>query len=408
MWKTRAGSTGRLIQLCLGYFAFYVVYSVALKYYTAKPPVPPRMADADFAVWSTLGGTLLCLGVVLAARWFHLHSTGQVTLGSFRFSRELLYVIPSGVCTAVVIPTTTLMYTLPITVMVAMIIMRGSIIIVSRAVDGLQIWQGILKKRVYASENLAIVFAVLAVATQLFFATWFKRPGEKDLQFQWTAAASAILGSYVVAYTIRLYIMNYYKNTRPKGIAYDNKGFFGVEQISASSTLAVAAVAIYFWPTDLRQIVDFRRAVEVPSRYWLGSTLAGATFGIVAFFSVFLFMFQGRTATFAGLVNRLTSLIAGTAATLVFAFGFGGRMPATADWWSLGFIFVSVGLLSSAERRRVREATALAIADRYVAQFAGSEAEGRVLVARARLRRKSGDLPAARADLQSALALGAS
>ena len=45
--------------------------------------------------------------------------------------------------------------------------------------------------------------------------------------------------------------------------------------------------------------------------------LSGIPYGAVAFFSVFIFMFQGRTATFAGLVNRLTSLIAGTTATLL-------------------------------------------------------------------------------------------
>ena len=80
--------------------------------------------------------------------------------------------------------------------------------------------------------------------------------------------------------------------------------------------------------------------------------LAGTAYGLVAFFSVFIFMYKGRTATFAGLVNRLTSLVAGTAATLIFAVVFGGKLPKPADLVSLGFILVAVAFLARAERRR--------------------------------------------------------
>ena len=88
--------------------------------------------------------------------------------------------------------------------------------------------------------------------------------------------------------------------------------------------------------------------------------LSGLPFGILACFSVFIFMFKGRTATFAGLVNRLTSLVAGTTATLVFHWGFGGRFPEVDDWLALFFIFVAIGFLSQAERKRSAELRATA------------------------------------------------
>ena len=66
-------------------------------------------------------------------------------------------------------------------------------------------------------------------------------------------------------------------------------------------------------------------------------------------------MFKGRTATFAGLVNRLTSLVAGTAATLVSFFAFQGKFPKVQDWVSLVFILIAVGFLSRAEQKRIRE-----------------------------------------------------
>jgi hypothetical protein len=87
----------------------------------------------------------------------------------------------------------------------------------------------------------------------------------------------------------------------------------------------------------------------------VSAMLSGIPYGLIAFFSVFLFMFQGRTATFAGLVNRLTSLLAGTASTLLLAWWFGLKPPSVPDWVSFGFILVAVAFLSRAEKRRTAE-----------------------------------------------------
>jgi hypothetical protein len=168
-----------------------------------------------------------------------------------------------------------------------------------------------------------------------------------------------ILIAYIIAYSIRIYIMNYYKNTRPASARLDNRPFFGIEQISACVTLVIAAIIVYNAPEWLGwsgAVLDqFRGAIARPLPQWEAATLSGTVFGGVAFFSVFLFMFQGRTATFAGLVNRLTSLIAGTASTILFAIWFGGKLPAREDWISLALILVAIAFLSQSERKRVRE-----------------------------------------------------
>jgi len=290
-----------------------------------------------------------------------MQSSTYVQWGKLRFPVELLYIVPSGVCTAVVIPTTTLMYTLPISVMVAMVIMRGSIIVVSRLVDEVQIRQGILKKTVYWQENVAVLFAIAAVSITVLGSRG--GDGKKHFEFLTNTAAMTIFSSYVVAYTIRIYIMNYYKNTRGKGVKQDNKAFFGVEQIAACVTLCLVTLVIFFLPVsiggDIEQVQVVRAAISEPHEKWVGATLAGMAFGIVAFFSVFIFMFKGRTATFAGLVNRLTSLVAGTVATVYFWLVYNSaKKPKTEDWYSLGFILVAVAFLTMSERRRVAELTA--------------------------------------------------
>ena len=343
MFKTTEGSTGRLVQLCVFYFFFYVITGVTVKYFT------PKVGDIEYLVYSTIGGNALCLLVVFAMGWYKLQSNHYVEWGKIRFPKEFLYIIPSGVCTAVVIPTTTLMYSLPISVMVAMVIMRGSVIVLSRIIDAIQIKQGILKKKVYWEEEFGVLFALIAVSVQLFF---------KDGGFDFinNTAAVIILSSYLVAYFIRIYIMNYYKNTRPKDSIYDCKGFFGVEQIAATVTMVGVGLLLYYSPQwDVAQLNAYKTAFTNPNSLWPWEIIGGTAFGMVAFFSVFIFMFKGRTATFAGLVNRLTSLVAGTTATLVVHFMLGGKMPNQEDWISLLFILIAVGFLTAAEKKRTLE-----------------------------------------------------
>ena len=354
MWRTTEGSTGRLIQLCIGYFVFYVITGVSVKYFTGNPAQGyPGMKEIEYLVYSTVGGSLIALSVAIALRWYRLKSNRRIVWGKFSFPSEVLYIIPSGVCTAVVIPTTTLMYLLPISVMVAMVIMRASIIIISRLVDAVQIKQGILTKRVYAEENYAVVFALLAAAVNLFWT------GPGDFDFVNSVEAMSILGSYIIAYAIRIYIMNYYKNTRGKGVKLDNQGFFAIEQIAASATMLLAGYILFKSPEWFNSsnvyLLQFRDSIVAPRPLWGWAVVAGFAYGLVAFFSVFIFMFKGRTATFAGLVNRLTSLVAGTAATLTSYFLFSGRFPKMQDWLSLVFILVAVGFLTRAERKRMQE-----------------------------------------------------
>lgn len=354
MWKTTEGSTGRLIQLCIGYFVFYVITGVAVKYFTGSPADGyPGMKQLEYLVYNTAGGSFIALSVVLILRWYRLKSIKLISWGKLRFPQEYLYIIPSGVCTAIIIPTTTLMYLLPISVMVAMVIMRASVIIISRVVDAVQIRQGILTKKVYVEENIAVVFALLAAGVNIFWV------GAGDFDFVNSAPAMIILGSYLVAYSVRIYIMNYYKNTRPKGSKLDNNGFFAIEQIAASGTMILVAYLLFksvdWFGASSEEILVFHGAFTNPAPEWSWAVVVGFAYGIVAFFSVFIFMFKGRTATFAGLVNRLTSLVAGTTATLVSYFAFQGRFPKDQDWLSLVFILIAVGFLTRAEKKRTEE-----------------------------------------------------
>jgi hypothetical protein len=177
-----------------------------------------------------------------------------------------------------------------------------------------------------------------------------------SFDFLHNPVAMTVLSLYVIAYSVRIYIMNYYKNTRGKGVELDNRGFFGVEQISASVTMLLIGTFFALAPGWLgwqgKQIVLWHDAVRQPDAV---AMVAGLPYALVAFFSVFIFMFKGRTATFAGLVNRLTSLLAGTTATLILWAMFKMKFPTAQDWVSAGFILIAVYFLTKSERMRTAE-----------------------------------------------------
>ena len=358
VFQSTEGSTKHLIQLCLGYFTFYVITGISAKYFTPSgAAVSLNMEQMAYMVYNTLGGMVTALSIVFIKRWYKLKSNRTLTVAGLSLPQEVSYIIPSGFMTAIIIPTTTLMYTFEgMSVMVAMVIMRASVIVISRLVDSVQIAQGILRKKVYKEENLAVVFALLAASVNLLYVQ------RGDFNFLHNSAAVVILSSYIIAYAIRIYIMNYFKNTRAKGVPLDNQGFFGVEQICAFTFAVLLAVFFFnskqWFGWDVPQIKLFHGSLVEPHPLWWWAAISGIAFGIVAFFSVFLFMFKGRTATFAGLVNRLTSLTAGTAATLISALLLGAKFPKFNDWLSLLFILIAVGFLTVAERKRSAELAA--------------------------------------------------
>jgi len=369
---SRAGSTAHLLELCGGYYFSYVLTGIAVKYFTGGIR-EPRLSDMAYLFNNTIGGNCLALAVVIALGWLGLKGSRSIRVLGLQVPAETRYIIPSGICTAIIIPGTTLLYTLPISVMVAMVIMRASVIVISRAVDAVQAYQGLLKKRVLPEENWAVAFALLALGTNLMLVPLVDaleargvpvshalgiKPGalHGGFDFVHSPLAMSVLIAYIAAYAVRLYLMNYFKNTRTPGVTLDNRAFFAIEQVAATATIVLMGVLLYFgahwfgWQAP--QVQTFHDAVHHLDPAAIAS---GIPYGLVAFFSVFLFMFQGRTATFAGVVNRLTSLLAGTTATLLLAAFFKQKPPSAQDWASLVFILIAVGFLTRAEQRRAAD-----------------------------------------------------
>ena len=80
--KAAEGSTARLMQLCTGYFLFYVATGLLVKLFTASSPeASPRMDDIAFLAYNTLGANLTCLIPAVALGWWRMESIRPRRLG---------------------------------------------------------------------------------------------------------------------------------------------------------------------------------------------------------------------------------------------------------------------------------------------------------------------------------------
>lgn len=327
---------GSLWQLSLGYFFSYIATGLLVKFFTGKVDAGfYGLNSIEYLVYSTAFSSLFCVAVVLIRGWHRrAHLSG----------REKFTLFCSGACTAYIIPTSTLIMSLPISIMVAMVLMRGSVIVASRLVDLLLDRQGILKKSIPWQEEVAVFLAIAAILSKLFFSQ------NKEAQFP--VIGIILLSIYFFAYLLRLYIMNRAKLTGLAGNQkLDQKLYFGTEQLFASGFLFLIAIPVYLALSvhpESNGLVgqQFVNSIQSPHSLWFLASLSGLPYALIAFLSVFLFLYPGKTATFTGVLNRLVSLMGGTASSLILFLFFSGKFPPTEDWISLCFIFASIGFLA--------------------------------------------------------------
>ncbi len=342
-----------LFHLSLGYFLSYIATGILIKLFTGRAAEGfLGLNSIEYLVYSTVFSSLFCVVVVLIRGW---HRRARLS------PAEKLSLFLSGACTAYIIPTSTLIMSLPISIMIAMVLMRGMVIVASRFVDLILNFQGLQKKRVPWQEETAVALSIAAIAVKVFFS------GSSDARFP--LLGIVLLTCYFFAYLLRLYIMNRAKILGVGGSAkLDQRLYFGTEQLFASGTLFIVSVPILLWlrahydtaGVTGKQFVD---AVFQPSSHWISAALSGTPYALIAFLSVFLFLYPGKTATFTGVLNRLVSLVGGTASSLALYFFFSGKFPPLVDWASLAFILGAISFLAWgdwADRGRKKEKAILA------------------------------------------------
>lgn len=341
-------STWFLLCLIGGYFLTYTGTGVTPKLFTRGIGVS-IISETTNTVYGNIGGAIACLLVMAAIGWFP--RLKKISL------REYGLLAPSGVCTAVIIPTTTLLLCVIDNPMLALVLMRGSVVVLGRIVDSILKWMGKSTKAVTWEENVALVWAVIAVAigSGLLDNLVLGRSTGNDLFSN--VPAMIILGAYLLAYGIRLLLMGISK-THEEWAIQDGRNYFTGEEVFTVIFMAIILVCLYYSGSENKKVVEVVTALQHP-KIW--PMLGGVFFGLGAIPSVMLFMFKGKNMTFTALANRLTSLAAGVLAVVIlgilewYFWDYIKDWPAVKDWQALGCVGVSMLFLIKVELRRIDE-----------------------------------------------------
>lgn len=338
-------------------FVFYVGTTVLPKCFTSTTLFgPTEVPQFAYMVYNTIGSVAVGLMIVFGFGWWRrFKSEGRTNICGLSIPREFLFFAPAGICTAIIIPGTTLMYSFgksdKIDVLFAMVAMRGAVIAFGWIDENILKLQKISDKKIFWQEHMGVLIALAAVIAM----GAFREHSGNSLFSDSGSTALTVFILYLAAYGLRIYIMNWYKYTR-KGKMGDNKGYFAIEQFFAAGTLLIATPLILVFGSGDARVVEMSSAF---SDFNMLAIMSGIPFGLVAFASVFLFMFKGRNGVFGALANRATSLMAGTVGnTLLWYPLLIQDSPKYDEFIGLGLVLCSVVFIGWAEYRYMRAESA--------------------------------------------------
>ncbi len=323
-----------------GYFAAYAPYSALTKALTSGliSGVPAISGQALLPV-SVIASAIGMYVMLTALGWWR-HATRYVVLGRSIPGPQPMTLL-SGFCTSAIVVTTTLAYTFDgISIVFAMLLMRGGVLVIAPFVD-------ILAKRhvrwfSWVALGLSVASLLAAFA------------GDGGLAI--TVIAAVDIGIYLLSYFLKLRLMS----KAAKSTNIDTNRRFFVEEQMVATPLAVVALAVFalLGNVELRKgFVDVWSSPALPWAVIIGVCSQGTgVFGA-------LVLLSPQENTYCVPVNRASSVLAGVLATVGLAVFLGQRWPAPSEWVGAGLILLAIVALSVpplVEKARARRAAARA------------------------------------------------
>lgn len=341
-----------------GYFAVYVPYSFLTKVLT-KGLWTDEAAGKAAADWTVSSGEILpptimasilvMICFISCMRWWKYATQWTLNLGSKKVSlpRPRIWTLLSGICTGLVVVTTTLAYTIDgVSIVFAMLFMRGGMLIMSPIVDT------IFKRHVRWFSWAALAMSLGALIVSNVWPYFFEGVsfGEKALMNTMLLIDLII---YLGSYFCRLSFMSKLAKSENDD---DTKKFFVEEQmVGTPSVLIILFIAQFFAPATATSgfgqlLIDIHNGFFT---FWQHPAQVIAAAACIGFFSQFNGVFGGLILldksenAFAVPVNRCSSILAGVCATLALAFAFDGyKLPSTGEFVGAGFIVGAILFLT--------------------------------------------------------------
>jgi drug/metabolite transporter (DMT)-like permease len=322
--------------LCFGYFAAYVPYSMMTKMITKG--LFPGMDGVGFkgfqiqpiAVLASVTSTFVWITL---ARWWK-HATHSKIFG-ISIARPQWFTFISGLCLSGVIFTTTLAYTFDgISIVFAMLLMRGGVLVMAPIVDTVARKR---KRRIYWPSWIAAGLSLAALVV-----AFMGKAGSAM-----TVIAAINIGLYLFCYFFRFLFMS----NRAKSDDYGEKiRFFVEEQMTANVMLFLIVLAVGLYGST-------QSDGTIPAMIWSGFSQVPFSGYFVHIFLIGVFSYgtglfgnliylDKRENTFTVPANRVSSIIAGVIATYALAIFFGQRYPSPSQLIGVGLVLAAIVFLS--------------------------------------------------------------
>jgi drug/metabolite transporter (DMT)-like permease len=309
-----------------GYFACYVPYSALTK--ALSDGLLPGLARVPgFAILpvSSLASMLAMVTFITAMGWWKY--AGRARVAGVSFPWPSWWTFFSGLGTATVIVTTTLAYTFSgVSIVLMMLLLRGGVLVMAPLVDALA------RRRVRWFSWLALGLSLAALVV-----TFVARAG-----FAITLGAALDVTFYLLAYFVRLRFMS--RHAKSDDANATRRYFVEEQMIGTPAVVLTLGVLALVGPAKLSGPLVYGFTSLPPATLVLVALVGLLSQGTGVFGG--LVLLDKRENSFSVPVNRASSLLAGTAASLLLAMAFGARAPSWDEFVGAGLLVVAVLVLS--------------------------------------------------------------
>ncbi len=332
-----------ILFLCFGYFASYVPYSMMAKMASSGlfSGMEKGFAGLEIQPVAVAAGLIAMYSYIFYKGWWKYATHFNFMGMSLPRPRTITFF--SGLCTASQIITTTMAYTFTgVSIVFAMLLMRGGVLILAPIVDMAATKR---KRRIYWPSWVAAGLSFIAVLSA------FSSKAGTAL----TIACTIDIILYLVGYFFRLFLMsNYAKTTDLK----EKLGYFVEEQIVAMPMLLLVMFIIALTGMGADR-------TTAAGQLWYGFTALpfSGYVGMIALLGLFsqgtglfgtLIYLDPRENTFTVPANRSSSVVAGVVASYLLAIFYGMKYPSGEQLFGVALILGAIFFLayrSTVEKR---------------------------------------------------------
>lgn len=312
------------------YFAFYAPYTALTKVLSSGANGAEPVPGPTLLPLASVASLVVVVIFLTATRWWRFASQRKVLGLTLPFPTR--WTALSGLCSAVILTTTTLAYTFEdVSIVFVMLLMRGGVLVIAPVVDALT---G-RKTRWFSWAGLALSMAALVVV-------FAERSG-----FDLSTAAAIDITLYLIAYFIRLRFMSRLAKSND---AEQTKRYFVEEQLmtTPASFVILIVAALIGQGTFMEQIRD-GFTTHLDSGLVLATLGIGVLSQLVGIFGTLVFL-DPRENTFSVPVNRCSSVLSGVVASFGLAIFMGNAYPSAYELVGAGLVVVAILFLTLGPR----------------------------------------------------------